>query len=412
MNPTFPSSVLILGAGQAGAWAAKTLRSEGYDGEITLVGDEQHPPYERPPLSKAQLGAAETSPSALVLGNDMLDALSLDWRRGALAERLDLGSKYVHLRDGARLAYGKLILCTGGRALLPPIAGISLPGVFTLRSFDDCVRLGTALRAAQRVCIIGGGWIGLEVASTARQMGKSVTLLHKGDSLCERVLPQAASGFLFALHRSAGVDVRLNSTARAIEQYSSGLAVQTTSDEPVQADLVLVATGMAANDSIAADAGLACDRGVLVDSHCTTSDPDVLAAGDVAVAPNSWAQQQIRLESWQNAIDQSTVAAKVALGRNAAYDPLPWFWSDQFGVNLQIYGWPQSHHRVVSRNLGDPASQIFFLLDGSKVEAAIAINAPRELRMGRKLIENRVVVRDSELKDPTIRISSIQTAAP
>jgi 3-phenylpropionate/trans-cinnamate dioxygenase ferredoxin reductase component len=407
MNATPPSSVVILGAGQAGAWAAKTLRDEGYRGSIALVGDEQHAPYERPPLSKAMLIETAALSPASVFSDATLSTLSIDWRKGVRAESLDLHSRRITLSDGGELAYGKLILCTGGRALRPPIPGMDLRGVFTLRTMDDCVQLRNAMRAAQRVCIVGGGWIGLEVASTAREMGRAVTLLHRADRLCERVLPAQVSADLLALHLAGGVDVRLNSEARAIESSGALLDVICTDGACVSADMVVVAAGLAPNDELAIAAGIECNRGILVDHRCRTSDAHVLAAGDVAVAPNKWAGQPIRLESWQNATEQAVVAAKVALGKDAQYDPLPWFWSDQLGTNLQIYGWPQPRHRVVSRTLGSPGSQIHFLLDGPRVEGAIAINAPRELRMSRRLIEQAIEVNDAQLRDPGMRLSSL-----
>lgn len=398
---------MILGAGQAGVWAAKTLRDEGYGGRITVVGDEVHAPYERPPLSKALLKGAVLPASAQVFSDATLEALKVHWKRGAKAEALDLAARRVALAGGETIPYEKLILCTGGRAFLPAIPGIQLPGVFTLRTLDDCQRMRSALERARRVCIVGGGWIGLEVAATAREMGKSVTLLHKAERVCERVLPPQVSASLLALHQENGVDVRLNVEANGISQDGTSLIVSFNGGEHVEADAVVVAVGLAPNDELAAAAGLRCGRGILVDSQCRTSDEHVFAAGDVAVAPNKWAGQAIRLESWQNATDQAVVAAKVLLGQEASYDPLPWFWSDQFGVNLQIYGWPQQSHRVVARDLDGSRSQILFLLNGKKVESAIAINAARELRVSRKLIEKGAEVEDEKLRDPAVKLASI-----
>jgi 3-phenylpropionate/trans-cinnamate dioxygenase ferredoxin reductase subunit len=408
VNNKEPASVLILGGGQAGAWAAKTLRDEGYGGEITLVGEELHAPYERPPLSKALLKQPALVPSAQVFDDTLLDGLSLTWRKGVRAESLDLGSRRVLLSDESALSYGKLIFCTGGRALRPAIAGVDLPGVHTLRTLDDCSRLHDALKTAQTLCVVGGGWIGLEVASTARSMGKSVTLLERSHRLCQRVLPPEVSVYLLALHREAGVDVRLDSGVSAIESSGTSLCVTTSDGTSVTADLVVIGAGLIANDEIAVGAGLQCNRGILVDNRCITSDPDVLAAGDVAVAPNRWAGRSIRLESWQNATAQAVVAAKVALGQDVRYDPLPWFWSDQHDVNLQIFGWPQPHYRAVRRSLEPKDAHITFLLDGDKVVSAIGINAARELRMSRRLIETSIAVRDRDLGDPDFKLSEFQ----
>lgn len=407
MNATAPNSVVILGAGQAGAWAAKTLRDEGYEGRITVVGEETHAPYERPPLSKALLKGSVLPPSAQVFSDSTLETLRVQWKRGVRAEALDLATRTIALAGGETLPYEKLILCTGGRALLPSVPGIQLPGVFTLRTLDDCVRMRNAFEGAQRVCIVGGGWIGLEVAATAREMGKSVTLLHKADRVCERVLPPQVSASLLTLHQANGVDVRLNVEADGISQEGAELAVSCNDGAQMRADVVVVAVGLAPNDELAVAAGLKCERGILVDSQCRTSNEHVFAAGDVAVAPNRWAGQAVRLESWQNATDQAAVAARVLLGKDVSYDPLPWFWSDQFGMNLQIYGWPQQSHRVVARDLDGSKSRILFLLNGNKVESAIAINAARELRVSRKLIERAVEVDDEKLRDTAFKLASL-----
>jgi 3-phenylpropionate/trans-cinnamate dioxygenase ferredoxin reductase subunit len=359
-------------------------------------------------LSKAMLKQPASALSAQVFGDDLLDGLSLTWRKGVRAESLDLRSRQIQLSDQSALTYGKLIFCTGGRALRPPIAGVDLPGVLTLRTLDDCSRLHDALKTAETLCVVGGGWIGLEVASTARSMGKSVTLLERGHRLCQRALPPDVSAYLLELHRTAGVSVRLGSDVSAIESSGMSLRVSTSDGTSVTADLVVIGAGLIANDEVAAGAGLQCDRGILVDNRCVSSDPDVLAAGDVAVAPNRWAGRSIRLESWQNATAQAVVAAKVALGQDVRYDPLPWFWSDQHDINLQIFGWPQPHHRAVRRSLEPKDAHITFLLDGDKVVSAIGINAARELRMSRRLIETSIAVRDNDLGNPEFKLSEFQ----
>jgi 3-phenylpropionate/trans-cinnamate dioxygenase ferredoxin reductase subunit len=407
METSTPDSIVILGTGQAGIWAAKTLRDEGYEGRITMVGDETHAPYERPPLSKALLKGTTMPSSTQLFSDATLETLCVEWKRGVRAESIDLAARSIVLPTGRTVDYDKLILCTGGRAVVPAIAGMQLPGVFTLRTLDDCVRMRVALESARRVCIVGGGWIGLEVAATAREMGKSVSVLHKGDRVCERVLPSLASASLLALHQANGVDVYFNVEATGVSQDGASLVVSYNGGSQVHADIVVVAVGLVPNDELASEAGLECARGILVDRQCRTSNEHVFAAGDVAVAPNRWAGQPVRLESWQNATDQAVVAAKVILGKDAYYDPLPWFWSDQFGVNLQIYGWPRQSHQVVTRELGGSQSRILFLLSDNKVESAIAINAPRELRASRRLIEGATEVDAEKLRDPSVRLASI-----
>lgn len=400
-----PEPIVIVGGGQAGAWAARTLREQGHAGPIHFVSEEIHPPYERPALSKDVL-AGRAPPSSLQLfSTERLSGLDLRWHRGTRAVALDRQLRRVVLDDGAALPYDKVILCMGGRALRPPIVGIDLPGVFTLRTLDDSQRLARALAAAQRICVIGGGWIGLEVASTARALSKAVTVLEKASRLCERVLPAGLAEHLALLHKRAGVDVRANTGAEAIERTSSGLRVIATNGEAVHTDVVVVGAGLLANDEIAREAGLHCQRGILVNDRCETSDPDILAAGDVAVAPNEWAGAPVRIESWQNATDQGIAAARSALGEAVQHNPLPWFWSDQHGVNIQIYGWPAGHHRLVTRVLAGTDSTLAFLLDNNRVASAVAFNAPKDLRLARKLIELKKPVRDSDLADPQFPLS-------
>lgn len=255
--------------------------------------------------------------------------------------------------------------------------------------------------------MIGGGWIGLEVASTAIGLGKDVVLLERGSRLCQRVLPETVAEQLLALHRKSGVQVRLATVAERIERMSGRLQVRTAEGEAVDADLVVVGVGLVPNDELAAQAGLRCSRGIVVDARCISSDPDILAAGDVAVAPNSWAGGLVRLESWQNATEQAMVAAKAALGLEGEYDPLPWFWSDQQGANVQIYGWPASAHRAVTRQLDRPGAFLTFLLEGERVASAVGVNAAKELRAVRKLIEQRKAVHECDLVDPQVRLSTL-----
>lgn len=401
-----PESIVILGGGQAGAWAARTLRTEGYTGVLSLVSEEPHAPYERPALSKGVLAGTAAPESIQVFKPDVLAGLDLRVHRRVRATSLDRGSRRVSLSDGAAVRYDKLLFCTGGRAVRPPVDGIDLPGVFTLRTLDDCRHLADALAAARHVCVVGGGWIGLEVASTAIALGKDVVLLERGPRLCRRVLPATVAEHLLALHRQAGVDVRLATGAERIDRVNGRLRVSTAPGEAVQTDLVVVGAGLVPNDELAAQAGLRCARGIVVDARCITSDPDILAAGDVAVAPNSWAGGLVRLESWQNATEQAVIAARSALGAPCEYDPLPWFWSEQHGVNVQIYGWPRPGQRALTRPVG-AGSFLTFLLEGEWITGAVAVNAPRELRAARKLIEQRTPVRESDLLDANVRLSTL-----
>jgi 3-phenylpropionate/trans-cinnamate dioxygenase ferredoxin reductase subunit len=405
---TEPTTIVIIGAGQAGAWAARTLRDEGFDGRLLLIGDEPHPPYERPPLSKAVL-AGEAAPESLhLLDAAALAALSIEWQPNTPVVRLDRTGKRVMLADGGAIPYDKLILCTGGRARELDVPGANLPGVHTLRTIDDAQRLGPALRRDARVAVVGGGWIGLEVAATARKRGAVVTVIETMGRLCERSVPEALSVHLQALHVAQGVEVLLGAAVASFAPGAAGgLDVMLSDGRAIGCDAAVVGIGLVPNDELARAAGLDCEGGLLVDAQCRTSDPDIFAAGDVAVARNSWAGRRLRLESWQNAQEQGIAAARSALGREIHYDPLPWFWSDQHDTNLQIYGVPLPSHQVVVR--GDPAagSFVFFYLEGERMMAALGGNAARDLRFARRLIEKRTPVKAQDLADPGVSLAKL-----
>jgi 3-phenylpropionate/trans-cinnamate dioxygenase ferredoxin reductase subunit len=402
-------TIVVVGGGQAGGWAAKTLRDEGFTGRIVLVGEEQHPPHERPPLSKAVLAGAATPESTHIFKPDAFSSLNVDLRRGESVAAIDRTFKSITLGSGESLHYDKLILCTGGLARTLAVPGIDLPGVFTLRTIADALAIGSALEGTgKRLVVIGGGWIGLEVAATARKRGALVTVVEAMSRLCERTVPAEISAHLLALHARNGVEVTLNASLAGIAQGRAGdLVVRLADGRELAADVVVVGVGLIANDALARAAGIICENGILVDEQCRTSDLDIYAAGDVAVAPNRWTGRRMRLESWQNAQDQAIAAAKSALGREVRYEPLPWFWSDQFDLNLQIYGLPAAAHRVVIR--GDPASGSFlaFYLDGDHIKAAVAANAARDLRFARRLIEQEKSVRDEALADTSVALAKI-----
>ena len=402
------ATIVIVGAGQAGGWAAQTLRQQGFAGRLVLIGDERHPPHERPPLSKSVLAGKATPQSTWLQKSDAFEALALDWRPDTRVTRIDRAARRLELADGQALAYDKLILCTGGRARSLAVPGADLPGVHTLRTIDDALALAPLLQPGKSVVVVGGGWIGLEVAATARQQGADVVVVEAQRRLCERTVPSGISEHLLALHRRHGTRVLLGAGVAGFALTDDGASMVTLTDGSVLAcDAIVVGVGLVANDELARDAGLACDGGVIVDARCRTSDPDILAAGDVAVTDNPWAGRRLRLESWQNAQDQGIAAARSALGLDVDYRPLPWFWSDQYGMNLQIYGIPTPALRVVLRGVAGSDSFVLFYLDGEVVKAAIGPNAARDLRFARRLIEQRKPVDAGQLADIGIPMSRL-----
>jgi 3-phenylpropionate/trans-cinnamate dioxygenase ferredoxin reductase subunit len=402
------ATIAIIGAGQAGGWAAQTLRKEGFAGRLVLIGDELHPPHERPPLSKAVLSGEAAPESTRLQKAEAFEALALDWRPGACVTRFDRAAKRLELAGGETLRYDKLILCTGGRARTLAVPGAEMAAVHTLRTIDDALALAPVLAPGRSVVVVGGGWIGLEVAATARKKGADVVVVEAQSRLCERTVPREISEHLLALHRSHGTRVILGAGIVGFAAGNDGHCVVTLSDgQALACDAIVLGVGMVPNDALARDAGLECDGGVIVDSRCRTSDPDILAAGDVAVTQNPWAGRRLRLESWQNAQDQGIAAARSALGLEVDYQPLPWFWSDQYTMNLQIYGIPMPAHRVVARGAPGSDSFVLFYLDGDVVKAALGPNAARDLRFARRLIERRLPVDPHRLADVGVPMAKL-----
>ncbi|CUJ48773.1 Rhodocoxin reductase [Achromobacter sp. 2789STDY5608633] len=401
-------TIVIIGAGQAGGWAAQTLRNEGYAGRVVLIGDEAHPPHERPPLSKAVLAGAALPGSTQLMKPEAFEALNLEWKPGTRVSRLDRVARQIQFNDGTALTYDKLILCTGGRARRISLPGADQVVLHTLRTIDDALTLAPELKSGRSVVVVGGGWIGLEVAATARQRGAEVVVVETQRRVCERTVPQEVSEYLLALHRKHGTKVLLGAGVSGFSKRADGRSLVRLSDgSELACDAIVLGIGLVPNDELAQQAGLACEAGVLVDSRCQTSDPDILAAGDVAVTPNTWAGRRLRLESWQNAQEQGMAAARSALGLAVDYQPLPWFWSDQYDMNLQIYGMPLPAHQVVRRADPDAGSFALFYLDGNIIQAAIGVNAARDLRFARRLIEQRKPVDRACLADPNTPMSKV-----
>jgi 3-phenylpropionate/trans-cinnamate dioxygenase ferredoxin reductase subunit len=380
------SGVVVIGAGQAGAQLAMSLRQGGYALPITLICDEPYLPYQRPPLSKKFL-AEYRDPDALFLRPESF------WREhdvtfvlGTAAGAVDVKERRIALADGREIPFGTLVFATGTSARTLPVPGVDLPGVYSVRRIDDVVRLRPALNAAERVVIVGGGYIGLEVAAVARAEGRAVTVLEAEDRVLKRVTGPSTSAFYDRTHRERGVDLRLGARLTAIDGGTAAAGVRLQSGERLVADLVLVATGARANDDLAKAAGLACQDGILVDAFARTGVPDILAIGDCTRFPSRRYRRPVRLESVQNAIDQAKAAAAAILGKPQAYDPVPWFWSDQYEIKLQIAGLAEGYDGETV--VGDAASARFSVeyRQGGRLIAVDAVNDGRAHMMSRRRI--------------------------
>ena len=395
--------ILIIGAGQAGGRAAEALRAGGYAGAITLVGDENEPPYERPALSKSVL-LGEASPASTYLHPaEFWRARQVEWVAGVRAEAIAPALRRVLLSDGSQLDYSELILATGSR--VRPMVGVddTLQGVHYLRTLGDCSRLAKELVAGCRLVVIGGGFIGLEVASSAAKRGLSVSVLERQPALLERALPAEIAAAIERLQRAHGVDVRLGAAVAALNGTSENprkvASVALADGSELAADLVVIGIGIIPNTELAEAAGAASADGVVTDEYGRSTLEGLWAAGDVSSHYNPILGRRVRLESWQNAQNQAISVAKNLMGARVPYAEVPWFWSDQHGVNIQMVGLAEPGATTVWR--GDPAAGkaiAFSVLEG-RIVCVTAFNAGADIRFARKLIEARAAVGAAALAD-------------
>jgi len=385
--PATPRSIVVIGGGQAAGWIVKTLRKEGYGGRLVMIADEIHLPYERPPLSKAVLAGEADIATVRLLAPDDFAALNVEAWQPDCATSIDRERRLVRTAQGREVEYDRLVIATGGAARRLPDGLVQTDRISYLRTLDDAVALGDRLRASRRVLVIGGGWIGLEVAATARKLGVDVTVIEGAPRLCARSVPAVVSAFLLDLHRANQVNVQLNATLMALTDHpeEAGRVRATLADgTTLDADFAVAGIGLAPHMELAAACGLAVADGILVDAFGATTDSAVFACGDVANHPNVWLKRRVRLESWANAQNQAIATAKAMLGLRLPYEEIPWFWSDQYDVNLQILGdIPADIEPVIRGDVPARRATLFFVVDGA-IRGVIAINTPRDLKLARK----------------------------
>ena len=392
-----PCRIVVVGAGQAAAQCAISLRQGGYAGSLVVIGDEPHLPYQRPPLSKKYLTERAQPDSLFLRPVSFWRELDVEMAIGAAAEAVDLRNKIVTLAGGREIPYDNLVIATGTRARALPLPGATLPYVMSLRAIADVHKLRMALDAAERVAIVGGGYIGLEVAAVMRGEGRAVTIVEAEDRLLKRVTSPVVSGFFDTLHRQRGVDIRLDARLAAIAGDVRATGVVLTGGETIGADAVLLATGACANDELASAAGLVCDDGIVVDEFAQSSVAGVYAIGDCSRLPSRRYGRRLRLESVQNAIDQAKAAAAAILGNPAAYDPVPWFWSDQYDVKLQIAGLSEGYDSC--ETVGD-VNAGRFSVEYRRHGRLIAVDAANEARA--HMVARRRIAEETASADAVI----------
>ena len=398
---------VIAGAGHAGGRAAEAMRSADFDGRIVLIGEENYPPYERPPLSKELLRGDDGYERTFLNPAEFYAGKGIEHRPGTRVEGIEAEAHRLRLGDGEALDYDKLLLTTGGRVRRLTLPGAELDGVHYLRGIDDSLAIRKALAADASIVIIGGGFIGLEVAASARARGCAVSVIEMQDVLLGRVADPEIGRLLAEVHGAHGVEVLTGIAVERLEGDGRVRRVVCSGGAALDADAVIVGIGIIPNAELAEEAGLEVDNGIVVDVFGRTSDPDIHAAGDVANHPNPILGHRVRLESWQNAQNQGISVARNMCGVGAPYAEVPWFWSDQFDINLQMAGAPESWDRLVWR--GDPASNRFivFYMAGDVVVAVNAFNLGREVRIARNLIERKTPVADADLADEGIKLRDL-----
>jgi NADPH-dependent 2,4-dienoyl-CoA reductase/sulfur reductase-like enzyme len=401
---------IIVGAGQAGGWAAIGMRQAGFAGRILLIGEEPWRPYERPPLSKTMLTAPEEPPPAYFHPAERYAEQGIELMLGIAVDGILPGERRVRLRDGGSLAYDKLLLATGGRARHLPLPGGE--HALYLRTLDEARAIRARLREARTVICIGAGVIGLEIASSARAVGAAVTVLEAAPVPMGRCVSPEGASFVGQLHAEAGVALRCGETVQAIERIGDGYRVTCGDGSHAWADLVLAGVGMERNLTLARDAGLALDGGIVVDEHGATSEPGIHAAGDVAAFHHPLYGRRLRLESWRHAQNHGIAVGRAMAGDPAPYDDVPWFWTDQHGVNLQVAGLPAEAARTIVRTDGDKAFTAVHLAANGAVIGVTAANGPRDIRAGTAMIRARRRPDPEQLADPAIPLQAVKGRCP
>lgn len=389
-------TVVIAGGGQAGFQCASSLRQSGFEGTITLVSAEDRLPYQRPPLSKTYIKDDKSFDSLILKPESFFQKNAIDVRTGTAVAAIDRAARMVTLSTGERLDYGHLVLATGARNRSLPVAGADLSGVHQLRGVDDAEAMRAALKKAERIAIVGAGFIGLEVAASARSLGKAVTVVEAADRLMGRTVSSEISAFFLKAHRSMGTEVRLSTPLEAILGDGIVAGIGVAGGEEIAADLVLIAAGVLPDDELAKAVGLETANGVLVDTFMTTSDPAIFAIGDCAAFESRFGTDRVRLESVQNAIDQAKCVAARIMGGDTPYDSVPWFWSDQGSYKLQIVGLTAGadHVEVVRPQDG---RLIAYCFKGEQLLGIETVNRPGEHMLGRRILANDLTLAKAEV---------------
>ena len=409
------STVAIIGGGQAGGEAATLLRQNRFEGRIVLIGEEEMLPYLRPPLSKAFLAREIGRDGLIYKAAIAYERAKVEMRLGERVEAIEPGAKRLLLNDGATFGYDRLIIATGGRARPLPVPGAGLGNILYLRTIADVELLQPLMISGRRLVIVGGGYVGLEVAAVAAKRGLAVTVLEAAPRVLARVTAPALSDFYERVHRDAGVDIH---TGVTVSGFAAGAgdgrvaAVQCADGQSFAADFVLIGIGLVPNTELAERAGLRVDDGIVVDAASRSSDPDIYAIGDCAMhAHHGFLRRKIRLESVPNALEQARAAVASITGRPLPEAAAPWFWSDQYDLKLQMVGLSEGYEDLVIRGNTETPSFIAFYLKNGVVIAADSINRPGDFMAAKRFVGERMTIAPARLADETVPLKSLMAAA-
>ena len=401
------NDLVIVGAGQSAAQCIMTLKRNGFEKPIILIGEENHLPYQRPPLSKDFLSEEVGLERVYMKSQDFYDQNNVTVNKSTSVLTIEREDKTISLSDGKILSYQNLVLATGSRVRRLKVKGSDLNNIQYLRTIDNSDAIKEGFKRDKKIVIIGAGYIGLEVAAVAVKKRMKVTVIEMANRVMNRTVDPIISGHFDELHRENGVEIILNSTLEKFEGEKDVKAVVCKDGTKIEADLVVVGVGIQPNQEVAESAGLKCSNGILVDEFCRTEDPHIFACGDCTNHPNFHLNKNIRLESVHNALEQAKTVALSLLGKPEKYDQVPWFWSDQYDQRLQIVGISGDHDEIVTRGSLKGGSFMLFYLKEGELIAADSINNPKDFLISKKLVANKLKISSDVLSDQSVDLKEL-----
>ena len=400
-------NLLIIGAGQSAIQCISTLKKEGYSGSITLVGEEEHLPYQRPPLSKGFLEDSLNKERLYFKKLEFFTENKVQLYLGLSAEKLEIDNQKVYLSDDSELEFDKLVFATGSRVRLLDFPGSELKSIFYLRDLDDAEAIKKDLETSENLVIIGAGYIGLEAAAIAAKKNKKVTIIEMADRVMNRTVDPQISEYYLNLHESYGVKFHFNTSLETINEVSNSLEVVCSDGTEVKADSVLIGAGVVPNIELAEEAGINCDNGIIVNEFGQTNFKNIYACGDCTNHPNKILNKNLRLESVHNAMEQAKTVASSVMNNPKEYNQVPWFWSDQYDHKLQIVGLSGDHDMVTMRGNTNDAKFMLFYTKDEELIAVDAINNPKEFLISRKLVANKVKIKPKVISDLNTNLNDL-----